>query len=62
MLSTEKISSGFRAIVEEAEKMLQLDPSEDVVAGLKTIISIAKHQNDIRGLTGGDCKSHKKCS
>lgn len=62
MLSTEKISKAFTAIVEEAEKLLQENPPENAGAGLKTIISIAKHQSDIRGAGGGSCTSHKKCS
>lgn len=62
MLPSEKISKSFTAIVEEAEKLIQVNPSEEVLTGLKTIISIAKHQSDIRGVSGGSCKSHKKCS
>jgi len=62
MLPSEKISKGFTAIVEEVEKLLQVNPPEEVIPGLKTIISIAKHQSDIRGSSGGGCKSHKKCS
>jgi len=61
MLATDKISNGFKAIIEEAEKLSQTNPSEDVAAGLKTIISIAKHQSDIRGAESGDCKSHSGC-
>jgi hypothetical protein len=62
MLATDKISNGFKAIIEEAEKLSQTNPSEDVAAGLKTIISIAKHQSDIRGAKSGDCKSHSGCN
>lgn len=60
MLATEKISKAFVAIVEEAEK-LQKAEKADYTEGLKTIISIAKHQSDIRGATGGHCTSHKSC-
>lgn len=61
MLASEKIANAFRAIVEEAEKSLKNGPSEEVSAGLKSIISIAKHQSDIRGAKGGECKSHSGC-
>lgn len=61
MLATEKISNAFKAIVEEAEKITNKDSSEEVQAGVKTIISIAKHQSDIRGAKGGSCSSHKQC-
>lgn len=60
MLATEKISKAFVAIVEEAEK-LQKAEKADYTEGLKTIISIAKHQSDIRGATGGHCTLHKSC-
>ncbi len=61
MLATDKISNGFKAIVEEAEKLVEAGASEEVTQGLKTIISIAKHQSDIRGAKAGDCKSHSSC-
>ncbi len=61
MLATEKIAKSFTAIVEEAEKIMKTSPSEEVLGGLKTIISIAKHQSDIRGIKSGDCKSHSAC-
>ena len=59
MLASEKISKAFLAIVEEAEK-LQQQGGEEVQAGIKTIISIAKHQSDIRGAASGHCKSEAK--
>ena len=63
MLSTDKISVAFQAIVEEAEKALEKDIPKKVEKRLKTIISIAKHQSDIRDAKKGDCTGHaKKCS
>lgn len=61
MLATDKISGAFKAIVEEAEKITQGSPSEEVAQAAKTIISIAKHQSDIRGAKGGKCASKSKC-
>ncbi len=61
MLSTDKISNAFAAICEEAEKALKKKLPKKVEKRLKNIISIAKHQSDIRGAKGGSCKSHKKC-
>ncbi len=61
MLATEKIAKAFTAIVEEAEKLLGQQPAAEMEAGLKTIISIAKHQSDIRGAKGGSCTSHSTC-
>ena len=60
MLSTEKISNAFNAICEEAEKIRRQDVSDAVKAGLATIISIAKHQNDIRDAASGSCTAHKQ--
>jgi len=60
MLSTEKLTHAFNAICEEAEKLQNQDVSDQVKAGLSTIISIAKHQNDIRGAAKGSCKGHEK--
>lgn len=60
MLSTEKITRAFTAIWEEAEKLKQQDVSEQVQRGLSTIISIAKHQNDIRNAAKGSCTAHQK--
>ena len=61
MLASDKIAKAFLAIVEEAEKMMKAEPSKGISSGLKTIISIAKHQSDIRGAKAGDCKSHSGC-
>jgi hypothetical protein len=60
MLSTEKITHAFNAIVEEAEKLKNQDGSDALHAGLGTIISIAKHQNDIRQSAPGSCAGHAK--
>lgn len=62
MLSTEKISKAFLAIVDEAETALAKDPAKKIEKRLRTIISIAKHQSDIRGLKKGSCGAdHGKC-
>ena len=57
MLSTEKISKAFEAICEEAEALKGKEVSTEVEAGLTRIISIAKHQNDIRKSAKGSCKA-----
>ncbi len=56
MLSTEKITRAFTAILEEAEKLGETQISDEIKDGLALIISIAKHQNDIRGAAKGSCK------
>ena len=61
MLASEKISNAFLAIVEEAEKLKTNTNQEELQAGLKTIISIAKHQSDIRNAKKGGCKSSHNC-
>ena len=60
MLSTDKITNAFKAICEEAERINNNGVSDEVKAGLSTIISIAKHQNDIRGSAKGSCAGHAK--
>ena len=60
MLSTEKINNAFNAICEEAEKLQNQGVSDQLKAGLSTIISIAKHQNDIRGSANGSCAANAK--
>ena len=57
MLNTDKITNAFQAIVEEAEKLKQYDLPDPVKAGLSTIVSIAKHQNDMRQSAKGSCKA-----
>ncbi len=59
MLSTDKISGAFKAIIEEADKLKNKDLPEKVRKRIKTIISIAKHQNDIRNSPKGSCKTKK---
>jgi len=58
MLSTEKISRAFDAICEEAEKLKTQELPDPVKAGLALIVSIARHQNDIRNAPEGSCKAH----
>ena len=60
MLSTEKISKAFVAICEEVDKIKKDDLPKKTKKRLKTIVSIAKHQSDIRGAKKGSCKAHKK--
>jgi len=64
MLATDKISKAFKAIIEEAEKALEKEHSKKTKKRLKSIISIAKHQSDIREAKKGSCCSPhaKKCS
>lgn len=62
MLATDKISKAFQAIVDEAEKVKTKDLSEKSQKRLKNIISIAKHQSDIRKAKKSSCGAHKKCS
>ncbi len=58
MLNTQKIAKAFDAICEEVEKLESLDLPDEVKQGLKSIRSIAKHQNDIRDAKKGSCSSH----
>ena len=60
MLSTEKISAAFAAICEEAEKLKTEKDGQKLKEGLGLIISIARHQNDIRSAKPGSCKAHQK--
>jgi hypothetical protein len=60
MLCTDKISNAFSAICEEAEKLKGQGVSDEVSSGLATIISIAKHQSDIRGAAKGSCTGHDR--
>ena len=57
-MRTEDIANAFKAIVEEAQDLQTQDLPEDVQQKIKTIISIAKHQNDIRKSAKGSCKAH----
>ena len=60
MLNTDKIAAAFAAISQEAERLKTDNIPDHTKAGLATIISIAKHQSDIRGARKGSCKAHKK--
>lgn len=57
MLATDKISHAFKAIIEEAEKALAKEHSKKTKKHLKLMISIAKHQSDIRDAKKGTCCS-----
>jgi hypothetical protein len=61
MLATDKLSGAFKAICEEAQKLQKKELPTKVQRRLETIISIAKHQSDIRGAKKGNCKSKTKC-
>lgn len=60
MLATDKISKAFTAICEEVDKIKKENLSDKTQKRLKTIVSIAKHQSDIRGAKKGSCQKHKK--
>jgi hypothetical protein len=62
MLATDKISAAFKAICDEAEKLQKKDLSRKSRKRLKTIISIARHQSDIRGAKKGACTAKAHCS
>ena len=63
MLATNKIAGAFTAICEEAEKCAKKDLPPKVQKRLRTIISIAKHQSDIRHAQSGSCTARQKsCS
>jgi hypothetical protein len=56
-MRTDDIAKAFQAIVEEAQRLQSQDLPEDAQATVKTIISIAKHQTDIRQSPQGSCKA-----
>ncbi|MBL0714057.1 MAG: hypothetical protein JJV98_10195 [Desulfosarcina sp.] len=56
-MRTDDIADAFKAIVEEAEQLQDQNLPENAGQKIKTIISIAKHQNDIRRSTKGSCKA-----
>lgn len=60
MLATDKISKAFDAIVEETEKLIKKESSDKRKKRLATILSIAKHQSDVRDAKKGSCCGHKK--
>ena len=64
MLSTKKIEGAFNAICEEAEKLKTESDTDKIKEGLSKIVSIAKHQSDIRQSKKGSCKasaSSRRC-
>lgn len=61
MLPSDTIDKAFKAIVEEAGKLRGKDLPDKVQKRLKNIISIAKHQADIRHLKGTCCHPKEKC-
>jgi hypothetical protein len=56
-MRTDDIAQAFQAIAEEAERLQSRDLPEDAQSTVKTIISIAKHQTDIRQSRQGSCKA-----
>lgn len=58
MLATDKISKAFAAIVEETEKLMKKESSDKNKKRLATILSIAKHQSDVRNAKKGSCCGH----
>ena len=57
-MRTDDIANAFKAIVEEAQALQGQNLPEDAQQRIKAIISIAKHQNDIRDSAKGSCKAH----
>ncbi len=57
MLAVDKIAAAFHAIIEEAEKINRGALSAEDAEAVKNILSIAKHQNDVRGMEkSGRCR------
>ena len=56
-MRTDDIAKAFTAIIEEAQQLQTQDLPEHAQQSIKTIISIAKHQNDIRQSAKGSCKA-----
>ncbi len=56
-MRTDDIANAFQAIVEEAQGLQSQNLPEEAQATVKTIISIAKHQNDVRQSKKGSCKA-----
>jgi hypothetical protein len=56
-MRTDDIAQAFAAIVEEARRLQSQDLPAEAQAAIKTIISIAKHQHDIRKSPKGSCKA-----
>jgi len=56
-MRTDDIAQAFQAIAEEAQRLQSQDLPEDAQSTVKTIISIAKHQSDVRQSSKGSCKA-----
>ena len=56
-MRTDDIAQAFVAIVEEARGLQSQHLPEEAQAAVKTIISIAKHQHDIRQSPKGSCQA-----
>ena len=56
-MRTDDIAKAFTAIVEEAQRLQTQKLPEEAQTVIKTIISIAKHQHDIRQSPKGTCKA-----
>ncbi len=50
MLAVDKITAAFNGVLDEAEKMNTEGLSADQKAAVENIITIARHQNDVRGM------------
>jgi hypothetical protein len=59
-MRTDDIANAFNAIVEEAEILKKEALTDPVKERLSVIISIAKHQNDVRHSKKGSCTAHQK--
>ncbi len=60
MLAVDKISSAFKGIIEEAEKVDQSSLDKETAKAVNNIITIAKHQNDVRGMAKTGKCGHSK--
>ena len=56
-MRTDDIAQAFAAIIEEAQRLQSENLPENAQQTVKTIISIAKHQHDIRQSKKGSCKA-----
>ena len=56
-MRTDDIAQAFAAIIEEAQRLQSENLPENAQQTVKTIISIAKHQHDIRQSEKGSCKA-----
>lgn len=56
-MRTDDIAQAFVAIVEEARRLQSQKLSEEAQAAVNAIISIAKHQHDIRQSPKDSCKA-----